>query len=69
MKTIMITKYRSMTSFNVSIRDERGIERHISDANDAGEAAAIALMQASGKYVIVGPDAVMKNIPFEIRMK
>lgn len=70
MRTITVTTYPSMPGrFRVQTNDRRPMER---DAQNAGEAAAVALnyANASGQpYVIVGHQAALDLLPSQVRSR
>lgn len=70
MRTITITTYASMPGrFRVQTNDRRPMER---DAQNAGEAAAVALNYANASnegYVIVGHTAAMNLLPMQVRSR
>lgn len=71
MRVIKITTYPSMPDrFRVEW-DEPGKRGAGRDARNAGEAAAAAMTYASAasRYVILGHDDALKQIPAEIRSK
>lgn len=72
MKAITITSYPSMP-WRYRVFGPGPIKtRWERDAGDAGEAAAVALSYAGAigaPYVIIGPRAVVDQIPVELRSK
>lgn len=69
MKTITITTYPSMPDRFRVVCVEPGKRDMARDAQDAGEAAAVALNYATGSYVIVGIGSALGMIPQELRHK